>query len=84
MSLIYWHVASNKANSAIAHTLSILQGCVRPAPGRQHASPNAELESQKVQRETQAGIHSQCEEQSMANSMDNSKLSLRIKATVHS
>jgi hypothetical protein len=84
MRPIYLHVPGDKANSAIAHALSILQGCVKPAPGRRHARPNAELESQNTQRETRAGMLSQREERWRGNGMNNGEPSLRIRATAHS
>jgi hypothetical protein len=81
---LYLHMVSNKPNAAIAHALSILQGCVKPAPSRQQARPNAELESQNRQCKMQACRDSQLKEQWDTNGMDNSKFSLRIRATAHS
>jgi hypothetical protein len=77
MRPVYLH--ENKASAAIANALSILQGCVKPAPGRQQTQPNVELESQEAQRETQAGALTQREEQLDANGMNNSEASFRVE-----
>jgi hypothetical protein len=82
------HVASNKANSAIAHAAFSLQGCVKPAvkpaPGWRQTRPSAELESQQGQCKTQASVFTQREEQWKANSMNNGEARLRIRASAHS
>jgi hypothetical protein len=57
---------------------------VKPAPGRRQTRPNAELESQEAQRETQADAIIQREERLDANGMNNSKASFRIRAYAHS
>jgi hypothetical protein len=79
---VYLH--ENKARAAIANALSILQGCVKPAPGWQQTRPNAELESEEGQRKIQAGTLTQHEEQQNANGMSNGKASFRIRAYAHS
>jgi hypothetical protein len=56
----------------------------KPTPGRQQTRPNAELESQEGQCETQAGTLTQREERRNANGMKNGKASFRIRAYAHS
>jgi hypothetical protein len=82
MRPVYLH--ENKANAAIANALSILQGCVKPAPSWWQTQPNVELESQEEQHKTPACIYTQREERWKANGTNNSKASLRIRAYAHS
>jgi hypothetical protein len=79
---LQWNYTNRMVDLSIPHYVQ--DAFVKPTPGQKQTRPNAELESQAGQRETQAGALSQREERLDTNGVNNGEASFRIRAYAHS